>query len=347
MGPETADDKSVVVLGRIIEWKEHGVDDEADPRHVELILKEMGMEECKGSDVVGRTRLDDDEEGKLLPQDARRFRSMAARCNFIAADRIDVQFECKEVCRRMSAPCESDWKMLKSVARYVKSFPRLLLQYKYQEPPLTVDAIVYTDFAGCRRTRKSTNGGYVMHGIHRIKSWANTQTVIAISSGEAEYYGVVKGACEAVGIVSLLQDMTGRRSNVRVSTDSSAARGIAMRRGVGKVRHLEVRTLWQQDQVDRGLIQVAKVAGQTNPADVCTKYLDGRRLQEMLSLLPLRFTGGRHVLAPQLHDEIQVLMPTEGASSEERGETDEPIPCDDTQVVGAAQRAHCQEYRQM
>ena len=310
LDPEIADDKSVVMLGRILEWKEHGVDVEADPKHVELILKEMGMEECKGSDVVGRTRLDDDEEGKLLPQDARRFRSIAARCNFIAADRIDIQL-CKEVCRRMSASCESDWKMLKSVARHVKSYPRLLVQYPYQEPPLSMDAIVDTNFAGCRGIRKSTNGGYVTHGTHLIKSWATTQTVIAMSSGEAEYYGVVKGACEAVGVVSLLQDLTGRRSNVRVSTDSSAARGIAMRRGVRKVRHLEVRTLWPQDEVDRGLIQVAKIAGQTNPADVCTKYLDGRRLQEMLSLLPLCFTGGRHVLAPQLHGEIHVLMPAD------------------------------------
>ena len=69
-GTEIADDKSVVMLGRIIEWKEHGVDVEADQRHVELILKEMGMEECTGSDAAGRMRLDDDEEGKLLPQDA-------------------------------------------------------------------------------------------------------------------------------------------------------------------------------------------------------------------------------------------------------------------------------------
>ena len=105
LGLEITDDKSVVMLGRIIEWKEHGVDVEADPRHVELILKEMGMEECKGSDVVGRTRLDDEEETELLPQDARRFRSIAARCNFLAADRIDIQFACKEACRRMSAPC--------------------------------------------------------------------------------------------------------------------------------------------------------------------------------------------------------------------------------------------------
>ena len=168
-----------------------------------------------------------------------------------------------------------------------------------------MDAIVDTDFAGCRRTRKSTNGGYVMHGTHLIKSWATTQTVTALSSGEAEYYGVVKAACEAVGIVSLLQDLTGRRSNVGVSADSS------MRRGVGKIRHLEVRTLWLQDQVDRGLIEVAKIAGQTNPADVCTKYLEGRKLQEMLSLLPLCCTGGRHVLAPQLQGEIQALMPAD------------------------------------
>ena len=33
-GPEMTGDKSVVMLGRIIEWKEHGVDVEADPRHV-------------------------------------------------------------------------------------------------------------------------------------------------------------------------------------------------------------------------------------------------------------------------------------------------------------------------
>ena len=166
----------------------------------------------------------------------------------------------------MSEPCESDWKMLKSVARYVKSYPRLLLQHKYQEPPLSMDATVYTDFAGCRRTRKSTNDGYGMHGTHRIKSWATTQTVIAMSSGEAEYYGVVKGACEAVGIVSLLQDMTGRRSNVRVRTDSSATLGIAMRRGVGKVRHRQVRALWLQDQVDRGLSQGRQGRGPNQPS---------------------------------------------------------------------------------
>ena len=121
-----------------------------------------------------------------------------------------------------------------------------------------------------------------------------------MSSGEAEYYGAVKGACEGIGIAGLVWDLTGRHVKLEVSTDSSAARGIAMRRGVGKVRHLEVRTLWLQDQVDRGIVKINKVSGQTNPADVCTKYLEGRRMQELLGQLPLHFTAGRHCLAPEL-----------------------------------------------
>ncbi len=52
LGPK--DDKSTTILGRIVEWKSHGIDIEADPRHTEIILKEMDMESCKGSDVLGR-----------------------------------------------------------------------------------------------------------------------------------------------------------------------------------------------------------------------------------------------------------------------------------------------------
>ena len=111
--------------------------------------------------------------------------SVAARCKFIAADRIDIQFACKEVCRRMSALRESDWR-LTSMARYVKSHPHVLLPQKYQEPPKSTDAVVGTDLARCRRTRKSTSGDYMMHGTPFIKRWATTQTVIVMSSGEAE-----------------------------------------------------------------------------------------------------------------------------------------------------------------
>ena len=113
---------------------------------------------------------------------------------------------------------------------------------------LVIDVWTDTDYAGCRETRKSTSGGIIHWGNHILRSWSSTQKVIALSSGEAEYYGLVKGAAEAIGTRSILQDI-GIQGKVRLSEDSTAAKGIADRTGLGKVRHIEVNQLWVQDKV--------------------------------------------------------------------------------------------------
>ena len=60
-----------------------------------------------------------------------------------------------------------------------------------------MDAIVDTDFARCTRTGKSTNGGTQLTSS-RAGQHADR---FAMSSGEVECSGVVKGACEAVGML--------------------------------------------------------------------------------------------------------------------------------------------------
>ena len=152
--------------GEWLECRADGVCMEADPWHTELILKEMDMENCKGSLVVGRVDPEEDEGGELNPREASKFRSITARCNFLATDRIDIHYGCKEICRKMSSPQRDDWKLLKRMARNLRSRPRMLLHFKHQERPSHLTVAVDTDFAGCRRTRKSTNGGYIMHGGH-------------------------------------------------------------------------------------------------------------------------------------------------------------------------------------
>eukprot|EP00972_Heterocapsa_arctica_P103210 15210078-Heterocapsa_arctica.AAC.1 len=70
----------------------------------------------------------------------------------------------------------------------------MVQRFNWQTSPDRITAIVDTDYAGCLETRKSTSGGVLMHGSHCIRSWSTTQSVIALSSGEAELYGIVKGA---------------------------------------------------------------------------------------------------------------------------------------------------------
>ena len=52
-----------------------------------------------------------------------------------------------------------------------------------------------------------------------IKDLSNTQSVIALSPGEAEFYGLVRGTSIGIGIRGLVQDL-GMRFRVRASTDS-------------------------------------------------------------------------------------------------------------------------------
>ena len=166
----------------------------------------------------------------------------------------------------------------------------------------TVDALdIYTDtdWAGCPRTRKSTSGGCVMMGHHAVKSWSSTQSSVALSSGEAEFNGVVRGAGIGLGCRSLMRDL-GIELPVRVWTDSSAAIGICTRQGLGKLRHLDTHTLWVQQAVRTGTIDLRKVLGEVNPADLFTKHsLSRERLIKLVGLFDCRFLGGRADAAPK------------------------------------------------
>ena len=87
-----------------------------------------------------------------------------------------------------------------------------------------------------------------MLGGHVLKTWSTTQPTVSLSSGEAEFYGVVKAAGSALGQQSLMKDM-GHTLPVRVWTDSAAAIGICSRQGLGKLRHIATHTLWVQEKL--------------------------------------------------------------------------------------------------
>ena len=138
-----------------------------------------------------------------------------------------------------------------------------------------------------------------MHGWHSIKTWSATQPVIALSSGEAEYYGMVKGAGNTMGIASMFRDM-GVQYSITLFTDSSAAKGISSRRGLGKVRHIELNQLWLQDQVARGKISVRKIRGEDNFSDSLTKHSNPERIQQTMHGTLNKIIGGRHAIMPKV-----------------------------------------------
>ena len=136
-------------------------------------------------------------------------------------------------------------------------------------------------------------------GQHLIKGWSTTQSVIALSSGEAELYALVKGAAQTLGIMAMAQDF-GIEINGGIRSDSSAAIGITSRQGLGKLRHINVQYLWVQEKIKSNELKLDKVAGVDNPADLFTKYLDAETILKHLTCMNLVRTTDRAATAPTL-----------------------------------------------
>ena len=301
IGPGPKDGKEAKILNRIVRWTGEGIEYEADPRQGEKLIGALGLEgaKCLGTPGVKQTRemVDEDqplERGKHTP-----FRAVAARGNFLSADRPEIQYATKEICRWMSAPTVAGVTALKRLGRYLAGHRRLVFSYPWQQAE-SFEIYSDTDWAGCVKTRKSTSGGCLMMGSHLLKSWSSTQGLISLSSGEAEFYGVTKAAGIALGMKALMRDL-GVITPVRVWTDSSATVGICGRQGLGKLRHIDTRCLWIQQKLRAGALELRKVRGEVNPADLFTKHLSSEeRITSLLKLVNCTFRSGRPEEAPQM-----------------------------------------------
>ena len=59
----------------------------------------------------------------------------------------------------------------------------------------------------------------------------------------------------------------------RLYADASAALSIAKRQGAGKMRHINVRTLWLQEKTVQKILEYQKIRGEDNPADGLAKHV--------------------------------------------------------------------------
>ena len=139
-----------------------------------------------------------------------------------------------------------------------------------------------------------------MRGQHVIKCWSSTQASLALSSGEAEYYGVVRGTGKGLGQQAIGRD-GGFELPVRVWKDSSADMGKAARQGLGKLWHLECHSLWIQQRLRRNEFELRKVDGTKNPADLFSKHMDSAaKLEGLVAPFGCSFRAVRPEAAPKL-----------------------------------------------
>ena len=295
IGRGKEESREAKVLNRVIRVTEEGWEYEADQRHGELIVRGLGLEEAKGVATPGEDAKpwsEEEEETELSSSQGADYRGLGARANYLATDRPDIQFSTKEVCRGMAKPTEADKKRLKRLGKFLVGHPRVIQEFRWQGAVEEVSGYSDSDWAGCRRTAKSTSGGAMMVGEHCIKTWSTTQKNVTLSSGEAELVAAVKMCAEVLGIIQMAKDW-GFEKEGRIYVDSTAAIGVVNRKGNGRLRHVKVGMLWIQEKVEEGELSVRKVGGTENPADAMTKYLASTKMAENMSRMSFRYAEGR------------------------------------------------------
>ena len=169
----------------------------------------------------------------------------------------------KELARDIQKPTEQSMTNLKRLGRCLKERPRLVQLFSKQTSTASavrLDVYGDSDHAGCLKTRKSTTGMVLMRAAHCLKVSSHTESTISNSCGESEYYGIVKCAAIGLGARSMLADF-GLCADVVVRTDLSSALAVGSRRGLGRLRHVQIRYLWVQQRVQEGELRLKIGAG--------------------------------------------------------------------------------------
>ncbi len=94
---------------------------------------------------------------------------------------------------------------------------------------------------------------------------------------------------ECKGIASFLEELH-EYPHIEGHCDASAAISISNRLGFGKLKHIEFRHFWLQDEIREGRLALHKIPTAVNPADILTKVLRSDHHLRIAALVGITLT---------------------------------------------------------
>ena len=238
----------------------------------------------KGAKLPKLERLWTSVESTPITHDAyQRYRRVLGKLSWLALTRADLQFAVGFLARSQSNPDSRSEACIRAVLRWtltlgnrVQRIPAQWVNYHPSENTRVIDC-----FCDASWNLPSVSGAIICWQCNLLKSFSRKQTVVALSSAEAELSALVETVKEALfaGLLQqsflegLPEDDTGSFV-IRIFTDSESAKAIASMEGLlRRVRHLELRCAYLQQKVQSGRVILEFVAGAYNASDGLTKSM--------------------------------------------------------------------------
>ncbi len=207
-----------------------------------------------------------------------KYRELIGSLLFLAnCTRPDITFAVNMVCRHMSSPQPEHFVAAKRVLRYLVGAPSLGLLFRKSDiSPSTPFLTAYSDsdWAGDTSDRKSTSGFVSFFGTSPISWYARKQSVVALSTMEAEYVAMSSATRECISLRNLLAELGAPSPEARICVDNEPALFLASNPVVtAKSKHIDIRHHFLRDEVAKKHVHFKWVPSDAQLADICTKHL--------------------------------------------------------------------------
>ena len=192
------------------------------------------------------------------------------------------------LCQFMSNPTQEHWSAVERIFRYIKGTLNYSLQFvssKANDIPLY--GCADPDWAGDFDTRKSTSG-YESYIGQSIISWCSKrQSVVALSTAEAEYISLCNAATEAIWLRQLFRDLgfTQNKSTIIYGDNQSSIATANDGKFQSRTKHIDIKFHFVKDVVARNLLDIVYCESEHMKANVLTKSLPRNKFESVRNVL--------------------------------------------------------------
>ncbi len=265
------------------------------------ILHYFDMDTCNAvsTPLPAKTRLTTDDCPKT---DAERelvkkypYCTLVGKVMYLATTtRPDIAFAVRELAKFMSNYGQQHWIAAKHLLRYLSGTRSLGITLGNIDQPYPLfRAFTDSDWAS-GEGRRSVSGYVMLMGDSPVAWSSKQQAVVALSSCEAEYLACTHAACQIIWMRQLLEELgfPQRDATLLFCDNNGTIACTHDPHGHTRMKHIDIRAHFIRDCVNNRTIDVVRVDGKENIADIMTKALPRVLHSRGLDMLGLHQSQG-------------------------------------------------------
>jgi len=226
---------------------------------VKKLLEKAGMTACEPISTPMEVCLKLLDKSTTPEVDATMYRSLVGSLRYLVHMRPDIAFAVGYVSRFMEKPQQEHLVAVKHLLRYIAGMVDYGIVYsKLLSGDTRLMGYSDSDWGGDADERRSTAGVIFFLGRLPVTWQSQKQKSVALSTCEAEYVAGAAGACQAMWLIQLLGDITGKQVQQPIlKMDNQSAITLSKNPILhDRSKHIDIKFHFIRDYVDSGRICV-------------------------------------------------------------------------------------------